>query len=131
RRAAVEAYRAEAARKSDLERTELAKKKTGVFTGAFAINPINGEAVPIWIADYVLISYGTGAIMAVPAHDERDFEFAKTFGLAIVEVVQAPVADAPGSPLFTGDGTAINSGPYNGLSTPDFKREIIADLATS
>ena len=78
-RDAVEAYQAEAARKSDLERTELAKKKTGVFTGAYAINPVNGEKIPIWIADYVLASYGTGAIMAVPAHDERDFEFAEQF----------------------------------------------------
>src|SRR5207249_1929838 len=82
-RAAVEAYRAEAARKSDLERTELAKTKSGVFTGAFAINPVNAEKLPIWIADYVLISYGTGAIMAVPAHDERDFAFAKQFDLPI------------------------------------------------
>ena len=78
-RGAVEAYRAVVAKKSDLERTELAKEKTGVFTGAYAINPVNGEKIPIWIADYVLASYGTGAIMAVPAHDERDFEFAKKF----------------------------------------------------
>src|SRR6267142_6267988 len=83
-RAAVQDYKLEAARKSDLERTELSKKKTGVFTGAYAVNPVNGESIPIWIADYVLISYGTGAIMAVPAHDERDFEFAKAFNLPIV-----------------------------------------------
>src|SRR5260370_19085609 len=82
-RQAVAAYKAEAAKKSDLERTELAKKKTGVFTGAFAVNPVNGEKIPIWIADYVLISYGTGAIMAVPAHDERDFVFALQFHLPI------------------------------------------------
>ena len=74
-------------RKSDLERTELAKKKTGVFTGAYAVNPVNSEKIPIWIADYVLASYGTGAIMAVPAHDERDFEFAKQFDLPIRPVV--------------------------------------------
>jgi leucyl-tRNA synthetase len=86
-KAAVEKYRAEAAGKSDLERTELAKKKTGVFTGAYALNPVNGESIPIWIADYVLVSYGTGAIMAVPAHDERDFEFARTFHLPIRPVV--------------------------------------------
>src|SRR5262249_39715548 len=86
----VNAYKAEAARKSDLERTELAKKKTGVFTGAYAINPVNGERIPIWIAGYVLISYGTGAIMAVPAHDERDFEFAKQFRLPIRPVVLPP-----------------------------------------
>jgi len=88
-RAAVEAYRAEVARKSDLERTELAKEKTGVFTGAYAINPVNDEEIPIWIADYVLASYGTGAIMAVPAHDERDFEFAKKFSLKI-QIVTEP-----------------------------------------
>jgi leucyl-tRNA synthetase len=87
---AVEQYKAQAARKSDLERTELAKKKTGVFTGAQAINPVNGERIPIWIADYVLASYGTGAIMAVPAHDERDFEFAVQFGLPIRPVVVPP-----------------------------------------
>jgi leucyl-tRNA synthetase len=87
-RSAVEAYKAKAASKSDLERTELAKTKTGVFTGAYAINPVNQQRIPVWIADYVLISYGTGAIMAVPAHDERDFEFAKQFGLPIRPVVE-------------------------------------------
>ena len=81
--AAVEEYCETSARKSDLDRTDLAKEKTGVFTGSYAINPVNGEAVPIWVADYVLISYGTGAIMAVPAHDTRDFEFAKKFDLPI------------------------------------------------
>lgn len=91
-RAAVDTYRAEAARKSDLERTELSKKKSGVFTGAYAVNPVNNESIPVWIADYVLISYGTGAIMAVPAHDERDFEFAKQFKLPIRAVVDAPLA---------------------------------------
>jgi leucyl-tRNA synthetase len=89
-RAAVAAYKETAARKSDLERTELAKKKTGVFTGAYAVNPVNSESIPVWIADYVLISYGTGAIMAVPAHDERDFEFAKQFRLPIRPVVLPP-----------------------------------------
>ena len=84
---AVDAYKQAASRKSDLERTELAKKKTGVFTGAYAINPVNGASIPIWIADYVLVSYGTGAIMAVPAHDERDFEFAHAFKLPIRPVV--------------------------------------------
>ncbi len=87
-RADVEAYQREVGSKSDLERTELTKEKTGVFTGAFAINPVNGEKIPIWIADYVLMGYGTGAIMAVPAHDERDFEFAKKFGLEIRQVVR-------------------------------------------
>ena len=80
-------YQGFAAGRSDLERTELSKEKTGVFTGAYAINPVNGEKIPIWIADYVLASYGTGAIMAVPAHDERDWEFAKKFNLPIVAVI--------------------------------------------
>ena len=83
-------YKTEVAKKSDLERTELAKEKTGVFTGAYAINPVNGGKIPIWIADYVLASYGTGAIMAVPAHDTRDFEFATKFNLPIIQVVQPP-----------------------------------------
>ena len=86
----VETYRREAGSKSDLERTELTKEKTGVFTGAFARNPVNGERIPVWIADYVLMGYGTGAIMAVPAHDQRDLEFAKRFGLEIREVVEEP-----------------------------------------
>lgn len=138
---AVEEYCAKAASKSDMERGDDTKKKTGVFTGSYAINPIDGESIPIWIADYVLISYGTGAIMAVPAHDERDFEFAQTFGLRVIEVVKAPEQASAGaagkdlpanSPaLFTGEGTAINSGPYNGLSTADFKQQIVADLASA
>jgi leucyl-tRNA synthetase len=135
-RAAVEAYQREAAGKSDLERTELAKKKTGVFTGTYAVNPVNDEPIPIWIADYVLISYGTGAIMAVPAHDERDFEFAKQFGLPIRTVVEPPPEwlRATGSTLdklreaFVGDGKALNSGACDGLSTPEFKKRITAWL---
>ena len=91
---AVRAYCQQSARKSDLDRTDLAKEKTGVFTGSYAVNPVNGEAIPIWIADYVLVSYGTGAIMAVPAHDTRDFEFARQFDLPIIAVV-----DPPGSPV--------------------------------
>src|SRR5262249_54237059 len=89
-RQAVKSYQAEAARKSERERTEGSKKKTGVFTGAYAINPVNQEKIPIWIADYVLATYGTGAIMAVPAHDLRDWEFARAFGLPIREVVRPP-----------------------------------------
>ncbi len=131
-RAAVDAYRAEAARKSDLERTELAKKKTGVFTGASAVNPVNGARIPIWIADYVLISYGTGAIMAVPAHDERDFEFATQFGLPIRTVVRPPddwlrVTQSTLDQLreaFVGEGCALNSGSFDGLHTAEFKKRI-------
>jgi leucyl-tRNA synthetase len=121
-RAAVDAYRNEVAQKSDLERTNLAKEKTGVFTGSFAINPVNDQKVPIWIADYVLSSYGTGAIMAVPAHDERDFEFAEKFGLEIREVVQPPNLVEG---CFSGSGTAINSDFLNGLPTSEAKARVI------
>ena len=124
-RAAVDAYRNEVAQKSDLERTNLAKEKTGVFTGGFAINPVNDQKVPIWIADYVLSSYGTGAIMAVPAHDERDFEFAEKFGLEIREVVEPP---NPAEGCFSGSGTAINSDFLNGLPTSEAKARVIGWL---
>jgi leucyl-tRNA synthetase len=135
-RSAVKAYQDEAARKSDLERTELAKKKTGVFTGAYAINPVNDQPIPIWIADYVLAGYGTGAIMAVPAHDERDFEFAKTFGLPIVTVVRPTDEFLQNTTstvqalteAFVDEGTAVNSGQFNGLTTPEFKTKIIGWL---
>ncbi|MBU2595958.1 MAG: class I tRNA ligase family protein, partial [Planctomycetes bacterium] len=111
---AVEEYKKIAQSKSDLDRTDLAKEKTGVFTGAFAINPVNDQKIPIWISDYVLISYGTGAIMSVPAHDERDFEFAKKFGLKIIPVVEPEDKDLAakvdkGEYCFVGDGIAINS----------------------
>jgi len=114
--AAVEAYLEKVKMKSDLERTDLAKEKTGVFTGAYAVNPINGKKVPIWIADYVLATYGTGAIMAVPAHDERDYEFAKEFGLDIVAVLEGGDIDKE---AFTGDGQHINSDFLNGLNKAD------------
>ena len=125
----VDQYCQAAAQKSDLDRTDLAKEKTGVFTGSYAINPVNDQKIPIWISDYVLISYGTGAIMAVPAHDERDFEFATKFNLPIVPVVKP---DDPaqaqlvlsGGLCFVGDGTAINSGQFDGLSTVEFKEKI-------
>ncbi|KHD85943.1 leucine--tRNA ligase [Bacillus ginsengihumi] len=109
---AVSHYLDQIKSKSDLERTDLAKEKTGVFTGAYAINPVNGEKMPIWIADYVLMSYGTGAIMAVPAHDERDFEFAKKFQLPIKEVVAGGNVEEE---AFTGDGVHVNSGFLDGL----------------
>jgi leucyl-tRNA synthetase len=128
---AVENYREHTARKSDLERTELAKEKTGVFTGAYAINPVNGQKIPIWIADYVLASYGTGAIMAVPAHDTRDFEFAMKFKLPVVQVVQPPASKADWRG-FVGDGTSVNStGPeisITGLPTAEAKKKISAWL---
>jgi leucyl-tRNA synthetase len=124
---AVENYREHTARKSDLERTELAKEKSGVFTGAYAINPVNGQRIPIWIADYVLASYGTGAIMAVPAHDTRDFEFAKKFNLPIIQVVQPKDAKTDWQG-FTDDGIAVNSGFISGLPTPEAKKKIAAWL---
>lgn len=112
----VKDYQRECLSKSDLERTELNKDKTGVFTGAYAINPVNGKEVPIWISDYVLASYGTGAIMAVPAHDERDYAFAKKFGINIIPVIEGGnVAVEP----YVGDGTHINSGFLNGLNKQD------------
>jgi leucyl-tRNA synthetase len=170
---AVKKYCQQAAAKSDLDRTELAKEKTGVFTGGYATNPVNDEQVPIWIADYVLISYGTGAIMAVPGHDERDFEFAQKYDIPIKCVVDpggdlvrehervkgtaSKVQRGPdgsiaikgftaketertqsitsrteflsGRACFTGNGTAVNSGDYNGLTTAKFKQKITADLA--
>jgi leucyl-tRNA synthetase len=123
---AVREYREKTARKSDLERAEMTKEKTGVFTGAYAVNPASGERIPIWIADYVLLGYGTGAIMGVPAHDERDLEFAKKFKLPIVVVVQ-PAGDEP-AVGFTGDGLAVNSPIINGLTSSDAKKKITAWL---
>lgn len=141
----VDAYCQAASFKSDRERIEGEKKKTGVFTGSYAINPVNGEPIPIWIADYVLASYGTGAIMAVPAHDERDYEFAIQFSLKILTVVQPANSDKPPSVnpaqansekaaqvdtnLFTGLGVAINSGRYDGTPTAEFKKQIVAELS--
>ena len=135
---AVEEYRERTARKSDLERTELSKDKTGVWIGAFAVNPVTIDRIPIWIADYVLLGYGTGAIMAVPAHDERDWEFARKYALPIREVVSTSpmLALSTGSspcqaePLecFVGDGYAIHSGPLDGMPTAEAKTEIIRQL---
>jgi leucyl-tRNA synthetase len=121
----VKAYQEKAARKSDLERTDLAKEKTGEFTGAYAVNPFNGEKMPIWIADYVLASYGTGAIMAVPAHDERDYEFAKTFDLPIVEVLQGGDITVE---AYVGDGPHVNSGELNGLGKEEAINKAIGIL---
>jgi leucyl-tRNA synthetase len=121
-REAVSAYKSEVARKSDLERTELTRDKTGVFTGTLAINPVNNEKIPVWIADYVLATYGTGAIMAVPGHDTRDLEFARKFDLPIRVVVQAPKGEE--STGFIGDGISVNSDFLNGLPTPEAKKKI-------
>jgi leucyl-tRNA synthetase len=123
---AVREYRERAARKSELERADLSKVKTGVFTGAYAINPATNEKIPIWIADYVLLGYGTGAIGGVPAHDERDLEFAKKFDLPIVVVVQ-PTGGEPAFG-FTGEGIAINSPIINGLTSADAKKKITSWL---
>jgi leucyl-tRNA synthetase len=131
-RRAVQAYVDAAARKSDLERTDLAKDKSGVFTGAYAINPMNGKRIPIWISDYVLISYGTGAIMAVPAHDTRDWDFAKKFGLPIVQVVApegsviAKIGSCSDEPAecTEADGIAINSGEFTGMPTSETKKAV-------
>ena len=128
-RDSVRAYQDACRSKSDLERTDLAKDKSGVATGAYALNPVNGERVPVWIADYVLTGYGTGAIMAVPAHDTRDHEFASKFGLPVRQVVQ-PSGDEPWQG-FTGHGTAVHSGFLDGLSTADAKREINRWLETN
>ena len=128
-RAAIDAYRDAASRKSDLDRTDLAREKTGVFTGSSVIHPLTGQPVPVWVADYVLATYGTGAIMAVPAHDDRDFEFATTFGLDVATVVEPLERPVNSGELFTGDGRAVNSGPYTGLATREFIAQVSADLA--
>ena len=132
---AVKAYCEKASFKSDRERTEDAKSKTGVFTGAYAINPVNGAKVPVWVADYVLVSYGTGAIMAVPAHDERDYEFAKEYGIDIIAVVDPGdrkgvdrEAVLAGQQCFHGMGVAVNSGDYDGTPTAEFKETIRTTL---
>lgn len=120
-KAAVDAYKEEASRRSDLERTELSKEKTGVFTGAYVINPVNGEQLPIWTADYVLNSYGTGAVMAVPSGDQRDFEFATKFNLPITPVVEG----FNGEEAYTEDGAHVNSGFLDGLNIKEAKAKMV------
>lgn len=137
-KAEVEAYISAAAKKSDLERTDLAKDKTGVFTGAYAINPVNGAKIPVWVSDYILISYGTGAIMAVPAHDERDWEFAQKFKLPVIQVVaseaewaeKGPEGDYTNPPetCTPADGKSVNSPGFNGLGTQECIDRMIAFL---
>ena len=121
-KAAVKEYQEEASRRSDLERTDLSKEKTGVFTGAYAINPVNGVKLPIWISDYVLASYGTGAVMAVPAHDDRDYAFAHKFNLPIKQVIEGGNLDKA---AYTGDGKHINSGFLDGLNIDEAKQKMV------
>src|SRR5437764_8254178 len=124
----VASYRQQVAAKADPERTDLAKEKTGGFIGAYAVNPVNQEKIPIWIADYVLMGYGTGAVMGVPGHDERDLEFARKFDMTVLPVVQAPGKTPEESIGFLEDGIAINSPVIDGLPTPQAKKKILAWL---
>jgi len=125
----VQTYVEAAAKKSDLDRTDLAKDKSGVFTGSYCINPVNGEQIPVWVADYVLISYGTGAIMAVPAHDERDHEFAEKYQIEIRRVIGSQDGDEEKSKLpYSGPGVMVNSGEYDGMEANACKSKIISDL---
>lgn len=132
RREAVAEYQARARLTREIDRLSAEKEKTGIFTGSHAVNPVNGERLPIWVADYVVATYGTGAIMAVPAHDQRDLEFAIRFGLP-VRVVVAPADGRPAEPgaAFTGYGVSIDSGPYTGMKSPEMIEKIAADLAAS
>ena len=123
----VQAYVAQSLKKSEIERMAETKEKTGVFTGSYAKNPATGEMIPVWVADYVLGGYGTGAIMAVPAHDERDLQFAETFYLPVVQVIDRP--DSESDPLpYTGEGSLTNSGVYNGMQSSEVREEIVAWL---
>lgn len=122
---AVNAYIDESIKKSEIERSSEGKEKTGVFTGSYATNPANGEQIPIWVADYVLWGYGTGAVMGVPGHDERDFAFAEKFGLPIVEVIDKPTHDEQ---IYHGEGLLINSGDFDGRPTSEAREEIVAWL---
>jgi leucyl-tRNA synthetase len=125
----VQSYVEAAAKKSDLDRTDLAKDKSGVFTGSYCINPVNGEQIPVWVADYVLISYGTGAIMAVPAHDERDHEFAEKYQIEIRRVIGSQDGDEEKGKLpYSGPGVMVNSGEYDGMEADACKSKIISDL---
>lgn len=123
---ATEAYIKEAVKKSEIERTNDTKEKTGVFTGSYAINPVSGEKVPVWVADYVLGGYGTGAVMAVPAHDERDFAFAEKYRLPVIEVVEKPADNT--DQVYHDEGTLINSGTFDGMASSDAREAIVAWL---
>ena len=125
----VEVYVSSAMKKTEQERIDEAGKKTGVFTGGYTVNPLNGKQIPVWVADYVLIRYGTGAIMAVPAHDERDFEFAKEFDLPVIEVISPDGSDHDLEEAFTGEGIMVNSGEFDGMSSSDAIGKITQWLA--
>src|SRR5581483_6647496 len=127
-RAAVDAYRAHAKVLIKNAPTAENREKTGVFSGSHAENPLTGAKVPVWIADYVLTDYGTGAIMAVPAHDQRDFDFAKQFKLPVIQVVRPADGEMPTDRAFEAEGTLINSGVYNGLSVEEAQKKMAADL---
>ncbi|MEA2007768.1 MAG: leucine--tRNA ligase, partial [Chloroflexota bacterium] len=121
---AIHAYQRQAARQSEIQRTAVDKEKTGVFTGGYALNPVNGERIPIWIADYVMMGYGSGAIMAVPAHDERDFAFARKYGLKIIPVIQPDGANFDGETMeeaYVGEGQMVNSAHFNGTTVTNAK----------
>ena len=126
-RARVDEYIAAALKKSEIERMSETKEKSGVFTGSYATNPATGERMPIWVADYVLGGYGTGAVMAVPAHDERDLEFAKTFDLPVVQVIERPDSSSDALP-YTGEGELINSGAYSGMQSSEAREDIVTWL---
>ncbi len=134
-RSQIEAYREQAASHTELERMEAEREKTGVFTGGYAINPVNGQRIPVWIADYVLLSYGTGAIMAVPAHDERDFAFARQFGLEVVPVIQPagapPLVGEEMDEWYVGPGVMVNSEPIDGIETTDAKGRANPSIAAT
>ncbi len=125
----VNTYISAAQSKSDVERQDTDREKTGVFSGAYGINPVNGEKLPIWIADYILMGYGTGAIMSVPAHDERDFAFAAKYGLAVVQVIEPANKKAAKPDIYTAEGTMVNSGQYNGLSSSLMRDQVVNDLS--
>ncbi|HWQ84241.1 MAG TPA: class I tRNA ligase family protein, partial [Anaerolineales bacterium] len=129
-RPAVEAYQASAAAQSEVERMREDREKTGVFTGGFVVNPLNQEAVPVWVADYVLPGYGSGAVMGVPAHDSRDFEFAQKYALPVRTVIQSLelADDQPAETAFTGPGKLVDSGPFTGLTSQDAIRAITREL---
>jgi len=133
-RAEVEAYRVAAAGRSELERMETEREKTGVFTGGYAVNPVNEARIPVWVADYVLLSYGSGAIMAVPAHDDRDFSFARAFGLDVVPVIEPPTGPLDGATMtdgYVGPGVMVNSGPIDGIPTTDAKGRANPSIAAT